>query len=42
MDGKGRGTDYICIELFWRRVKCEKNYLNEYNNMITLKNDLQE
>jgi len=29
MDGKGRATDNICIELFWRSAKCECIYLNE-------------
>ena len=30
MDGKGRATDNICIERFWRSAKCEIIYLNEY------------
>ena len=30
MDGKGRATDNICIERFWRSAKCERIYLNEY------------
>jgi putative transposase len=32
MDGKGRATDNICIERFWRSAKVEKIYLNEYFN----------
>jgi putative transposase len=31
MDGKGRATDNICIERFWRSAKCERIYLNEYS-----------
>jgi putative transposase len=27
MDGKGRATDNICIERFWRSAKCERIYL---------------
>ena len=30
MDGKGRATDNIAIERFWRSVKYENIYLNEY------------
>ncbi len=30
MDGKGRATDNICIERFWRSIKYEEIYLNEY------------
>jgi putative transposase len=39
MDGKGRATDNICIERFWRSTKVEKFYLNEYFKISTLKND---
>ena len=42
MDGKGRATDNICIERFWRSAKCEKIYLNEYNKISTLKDDVKE
>ena len=38
MDGKGRATDNICIERFWRSAKCERIYLNEYQTI----NDHQE
>lgn len=36
MDGKGRATDNICIERFWRTIKYEDIYLNEYNTMKEL------
>ena len=42
MDGKGRATDNICIERFWRSAKVEKIYLNEYERVSTLKNDVKE
>jgi len=42
MDGKGRATDNICIERFWRSAKCERIYLNEYNNMAELKSDVRD
>jgi len=37
MDGKGRATDNICIERFWRSIKYEEIYLNEYKNIKVLK-----
>lgn len=42
MDGKGRATDNICIERFWRSAKCERIYLNEYNSVKELKDDVQD
>ena len=36
MDGKGRATDNICIERFWRTIKYEEIYLNEYKNIKSL------
>jgi putative transposase len=42
MDGKGRATDNICIERFWRSAKVEKIYLNEYERVSTLKNDVKD
>jgi putative transposase len=42
MDGKGRATDNICIERFWRSAKVEKIYLNEYNRVSTLKDDVND
>jgi putative transposase len=32
MDGVGRATDNIAIERFWRSIKYEEIYLNEYKN----------
>ena len=40
MDGKGRATDNICIERFWRSAKCECIYLNEYDSISALKEDV--
>ena len=42
MDGKGRATDNICIERFWRSAKCERIYLNEYNTIRELKEDIRD
>jgi len=42
MDGKGRATDNICIERFWRSAKVERIYLNEYNSIRELKNDVKD
>ena len=42
MDGKGRATDNICIERFWRSAKCEKIYLNEYKSIKELKDDIKD
>ena len=41
MDGKGRATDNICIERFWRSAKCEMIYLNQYDRVSILKNDVK-
>jgi len=40
MDGKGRATDNIAIERFWRSAKVERIYLNQYNTIKELKEDL--
>ncbi len=40
MDGKGRATDNICIERFWRSAKCERIYLNEYQSISELITDV--
>ena len=40
MDGKGRATDNIAIERFWRSAKVERIYLNEYNTIKELKEDV--
>lgn len=42
MDGKGRATDNICIERFWRSAKVERIYLNEYHTVKELRDDLRE
>ena len=42
MDGKGRATDNICIERFWRSAKCERIYLNEYDSIAALKEDVDD
>jgi len=42
MDGKGRATDNICIERFWRSAKVERIYLNEYNSIKELKDDVRD
>ncbi len=42
MDGKGRATDNICIERFWRSAKVERIYLNEYNTIKELKDDVRD
>lgn len=41
MNGKGRSIDNICIECFWRSVKVEKIYLNEYETIAALKEDVK-
>jgi putative transposase len=42
MDGKGRATDNICIERFWRSAKVERIYLNEYTGIKELKEDIKD
>lgn len=42
MDGKGRATDNICIERFWRSAKCERIYLNEYKTIKDLQEDVDD
>jgi putative transposase len=42
MDGKGRAIDNICIEKFWRSAKCERIYLNEYETMSDLQEDVAD
>jgi len=42
MDGKGRATDNICIERFWRSAKVERIYLNEYKSIKELKGDVKD
>jgi len=40
MDSKGRALDNIIIERFWRNLKYEKIYLNEYTSIINLRKDI--
>jgi len=42
MDGKGRATDNICIERFWRSIKYEEIYLNEYKNIKSLNQAIEK
>jgi putative transposase len=42
MDSKGRAYDNIIIERFWRSVKYERIYLNEYNSIDQLKQDISD
>ena len=42
MDGKGRATDNICIERFWRSIKYEEIYLNEYKNIKVLRKSISK
>jgi len=42
MDGVGRATDNICIERFWRTIKYEEIYLNEYKNIKTLNRAIEK
>jgi len=42
MDGKGRATDNIAIERFWRSAKVERIYLNQYNTIRELKEDVTD
>ena len=42
MDGKGRATDNIAIERFWRSAKVEKIYLNQYETIKELKEDVTD
>jgi len=42
MDGKGRATDNIAIERFWRSIKYEELYINEYKNVKEIKKAIAE
>jgi putative transposase len=37
MNGKGRSIDNIAIERFWRTIKYEEIYLNDYKSMRELR-----
>ena len=41
IDAKGRSIDNIAIERFWRSTKVERIYLNEYNSINELKEDIK-
>ncbi len=42
MDGVGRATDNITIERFWRTIKYEEIYLNEYKNIKALNQAIEK
>ena len=42
MDGKGRAIDNICIERFWRSIKYEEIYLNDYKSMKELRYSINQ
>ena len=42
MDGKGRATDNIAIERFWRTIKYEELYINEYKDVKEIKTAITE
>ena len=42
MDAKGRSIDNIAIERFWRSLKYEDIYLNEYHTVDEVKNGIKE
>ncbi len=42
MDGKGRALDNVAIERFWRTLKQDEIYLNEYRNMQEQETGLKE
>lgn len=42
MDGKGRATDNIAIERFWRSAKYENIYIQEYGSIRELKVGINE
>jgi putative transposase len=42
MDGKGRATDNICIERYWRSAKVERIYLNAYQTINELTTDVDD
>jgi putative transposase len=42
MDDKGRATDNICIERFWRSAKDERIYLNAYQSIGEIITDVDD
>ena len=42
MDGKGRATDNIAIERFWRSAKYENIYIQEFKTIKEIKRSIDE
>ena len=42
MDGKDRATDNIAIERFWRTIKYEDLYINDYQNVKEIKRAIRD
>ena len=42
MDGKGRALDNIFVERLWRSVKYECVYLQEWGNVLDVRNALRD
>ncbi|MNP63199.1 hypothetical protein D3C76_1585670 [compost metagenome] len=42
MDGKGRAKDNIVIERFWRSLKYNEIYINEYNSPRETRQGVQQ
>ena len=42
LDGKVRAIDHICTERVWRSAKCERLYLNEYDSIDGLQEDIDD
>jgi putative transposase len=42
MDGKGRATDVITIERFWRSAKYENIYIQEFKTIKEIKSAMCE
>ena len=42
MDGKGRATDNIAIERFWRSAKYENIYIQEFKTIKEIKCSMNE
>ncbi|MFD0716291.1 transposase, partial [Paenibacillus sp. GCM10027626] len=41
MDGKGRAKDNIVIERFWRSLKYNEVYINDYNSPREMRQDVE-
>jgi len=42
MDGKGRALDNVIVERFWRSLKHERLFLNEYRTMAQLRKGIEQ